>query len=225
MAGCGVLFMLRVVPRPTMIILIVVGAVAPVVFTLIRYLATGYIWRVSFIFAGWFLALLLPYIYLGTDVTVNFLAITVIVITWVSAWGYIAPVLRMVASGQFDPGDWVRLVGSITLPVVLILAQAGDDLTPWVIIVTMCLEMAVGGLDNLLCAHNAETRPALWGLRVGLVTCLTAAAMYLKPIGPWLMLGACGVSLFGNAITFYRGRRYYLQEPEGRERSRTTGDD
>lgn len=223
MAGCGVLFMLRVVPPRAMVIVIIVGALLPVLMTVVRYLFTGYFWRVSFIFAGWVLALLLPYLLFGPEVTFQLLAMSVIAITWLSAWGYIAPVLRMVFEGKFDRGDWVRLAGSIALPVVLVVAQARPDLTAWIIILTMCLEMAIGGLDNLLCVHNAESSALLWGLRVGVVTLLVALALYLPAYSTALLLGACATSLFGTAMTFYRGRRYYMEEPKGK--TRTTGDD
>jgi CDP-diacylglycerol--glycerol-3-phosphate 3-phosphatidyltransferase len=229
MAGCGVLFMLRVVPRDAMLVLIILGAALPVLATLVRYFITGYIWRVSFIFAGWFGVLLLPYLLFGSEVTFQFLAATVIGITWLSAWGYIAPVLRMVVQGKFDASDWVRLIGSIALPVLLILAQVRPDLPAWVIIVTMCLEMAVGGLDNLLCVHGAESTALAWGLRVGLVCLFTGLALhfsgpaYSPLVGTGLLLCACVVALVGTAMAFYRGRRYYLEEPK--ERTRLTGDD
>ncbi len=227
MAGCGVLFMLRVVPRDAMIVLIIAGAALPVVATLIRYLITGYFWRVSFIFAGWFLVLLLPYLFFGSEVTFQFLAVTVIGITWLSAWGYIAPMLRLFVQGKFDASDWVRLLGSVALPVVLIMAQVRSDLPAWVIILTMCLEMAIGGLDNLLCVHEAESTAFAWGLRVALVCAFSGLAILARArpelgmefLATPLLLAACVVSLIGTAMIFYRGRRYYLEEPTGRSRA------
>lgn len=222
MAGCGVLFMLRVVPPKAMLYIILCGAVLPVVATLIRYFITGYVWRVSFIMAGWFVVLLAPLHFLGAEWTFQFLTWTVIAITWLSAWTYLVPAARLVLTGKFAVSDWVRLLGAIALPVLLIDAQARPGLAPWVIMTTMCLEMAVGGLDNLLCVHGAQSSTLLWGLRVGLVGLLTAVALRL-PIGDTrcmpLLYGALAVSLWGTAVTFYRGRNFYLEEPLTRKSS------
>lgn len=225
MAGCGVIFMLVVVPPKPMMIILLAGVALPAVFTLIRYLITGYVWRVSFIFAGWFAALLAPYYFFGARVTVDFLAWTIIGITWLSAWGYIAPILRMVLDGKFDIGDWVRLLGAIALPILLVVAQVqpGQE-TAWVIIFTMCLELSLGGLDNLLCVHDAESTAFAWGIRVGAVCIFTGLSLKMPQHAMPLLLAACAVSLVGTAMAFWRGRRYYMEEPVSGKK-RTVSDD
>jgi len=224
MAGCGVLFMLRVVPPREMLIIIIVGGTLPVVLTLGRYLITGYIWRVSFIFAGWFLVLLVPFLTYGAEATFQFLTATVIGITWLSAWGYIVPGARLAAAGKLDASDWVRLAGAVALPVLLVAAQVRPDLTAWLIIMTMCLEMAVGGLDNLLAVHGAESTALAWGIRVGLVCLLTGCALRFPAYGGPLLLVACAISLTGTAMAFYRGRCYYLEQPRPEARSVSDAD-
>lgn len=211
MAGCGVLFLLRAVPEKSMIAIIVGGVALPVLATLIRYLVTGYFWRVSFIFAGWFLGLLIPYLIFGPEVAFQFLAFAVIGITWLSAWGYIAPVLRIIKDGKFDAADWVRLLGALALPVLLVMAQTRPDLPPSLIILIMGLEMAVGGLDNLLCANNAESPALAWGVRVGLVGLFTGLALIHAQHGTLLLLAACATACIGTGNLFYRGRNYYLE--------------
>lgn len=220
MAGAGVFFMLQVIPRREMIYVLLAGAVLPVVFTLIRYFITGYIWRVSFIFGGWFLALLVPYVYLGKDFTFQFLTISILAITWLSAWTYLTPMVRMIITGKFQLADWVRLLFAILVPVLLIQAQARPDLAPWAIILAMCLEMAVGGLDTLLCVHGVESSPLLWSLRAGLLSLFSGLALSRPvgdPLAQWFLYIACAVVLWGTAVTFYRGRSYYLEEPKVRK--------
>jgi cardiolipin synthase len=226
MAGCGVLFMMRVVPEKWMFYVLLAGTVLPVAATLVRYFITGYIWRVSFIMAGWFGVLLALQSFVGSEGNFQFLTLTILGITWLSAWTYLVPAGRLIFTGKFGLPDWVRLLAAIALPILLVEAQARPDLLPWVIMLIMCLEMAVGGLDNLLCVHGAQSSTLLWGLRVGLVGLLTGLALRL-PHGhsygmPFLYV-ALFVSLWGTAVTFYRGRNYYLEEP--RERSSALADD
>ncbi len=225
MAGGGVMFLLQVVPKREMLIIISVGAALPVLMTLLRYILTGYFWRVTFIFAGWVSALLVPFVMFGPAEAFQFLVYTVIGITWLSGWGYIAPVFRLLASGNFDVSDWIRLLGALALPVLLIAAQVRPNLPAWTIILTMSLEMAIGGLDNLLCVHNAQSSAAIWALRVGLIALLTGLALYIPAYGgPFLMM-ACVVSLLGTAAAFYRSRRYYLDQPQGATALATTTSD
>lgn len=217
MGGCGVLFMMRVVPEKWMLYVLIAGTALPILATGIRFLITGYLWRVSFIMAGWFGVLLAGQLVFNNEWNFQLLTWTILGITWLSAWTYLLPALRLIVTGKFGLPDWVRLVASIALPILFVDAQARPDLAPWVIMLTMCLEMAVGGLDNLLCAHGAQSNTLRWALRVGPVGLSTALALRL-PVGDmramWLLYGGLFVSLWGTAVTFYRGRHYYLEEPQ-----------
>ena len=152
------------------------------------------------------------------------LTLTIVGITWLSAWGYITPVFGLIKNGKFDAGDWVRLLGSVALPILLVAAQArpGQEVA-WIIIFTMCLELSLGGLDNLLCVHEAESTPFAWGIRVGLVCLLTGGALQYPEYQLPLLLAACAISLVGTAMAFWRGRRYYMEEPT--DKKRTLSDD
>lgn len=219
MAGCAVLFLLRIVPPKAMMIVLVVGVAAPVTFILLRYLVTRYFWWKALIMSGWFGILLLPYWMMGGEFTSQFLMMTIIGITWVSAWEYLGPTMPRLMRGEFAIIDWVRVLGSIALSVVLIVAQARDDLPPWPIILTMCLEMAVGGLDNLLCARKVHASAALWGVRVFLVSLLFGLAAFGKGPGVLLIYAGTAISLLGTAVEFIRGRDHYMKDaPTGATR-------
>lgn len=217
MAGGGVLYLLRLLPEKTVMWVLIIGTALPLVLSVGRYALRGAFWRGALIFAGWELATLIPLVLFGPETAVQTLILTVIGVTWLSGWDYIAPALPLFMRGQLDRSDWVRLLGGLLVPVLLIVAQACGHLPTWVIMLTMGLEMAVGGLDNLLCQNSAQSSALVWGARVGLVSVLTFLAM-LRPGDPaWpgtgLMLAAGTVSLLGTALEFYRGRRYYMQEP------------
>lgn len=213
MAGGGVVFMMWMAPRDGMIVVLSLGVGLPLLCLLLRFIIQRYFWWGTLVFSGWMLAVLLPYIFLGTERTAHLLTLTMIGITWLSGWGYVAPVLPKVFQGKFDGSDWVRILGSLLIPLVLVAALTRENLPDWAIILTMSLEMAVGGLDNLLCAKGAQCSALAWGARVGLVAGLVGAAYGGAPAGPLLCIAACGVSAVGTAVEFWRGRSYYMEEP------------
>ena len=108
----------------------------------------------------------------------------------------------------------MRILSGIAVPVVLLVAQAGGVLPTWAIMLTMGLELAAGGLDNLLCFHRAQSSAWGWGLRTGLVALLGGLALRGGELGAPLMYAACAISVVGTSLEFYRGRRLYLEEPQ-----------
>ena len=72
--------------------------------------------------------------------------------------------------------------------------------------------MSVGGLDNLLCFHRVQASALLWGVRVGLLSLLSGLVLLGQPA--WLLYIGLALSVGLSAIEFYRGRRYYMEEPE-----------
>lgn len=217
MAGCGVLFLLRIMPERTMLIALTIGTALPLLLIVGNYVIRRVFWRGALIFAAWELVPLVPLWLFGVESAVQTLILSVIVVTWVSGWDYIAPAVPLILRNKLDRGDWVRLLGGLFVPLLLIIAQAEGHLPTWIIMLTMGLEMAVGGLDNLLCQNGAQSPALIWGIRVGLVSLFTLLAA-LRPAGvAWpstAFIGIAGtVSLLGTALEFYRGRRYYMNEP------------
>ncbi|MBL8635658.1 MAG: CDP-alcohol phosphatidyltransferase family protein [Myxococcales bacterium] len=212
MAGSGVIFLLRMVPGDWVLYAIVLGTVLPIVFLGIRFAVRRVVWKGALIFSGWF-GVLLPIQYLwGAEATAHFLAVTIIGITWISGWTYLTPVFPLLRKGELQAGDLVRLFGAVIPPTLLLILSNQQVLSPWVVMLIMTVELSVAGLDNLLCFHKVQASAALWGVRVGLVSLLAALVLLGQPA--WLLYGALAVSIGLSAIEFYRGRRYYLEEPE-----------
>jgi CDP-diacylglycerol--glycerol-3-phosphate 3-phosphatidyltransferase len=213
MAGCGVIFILQMVPERAMLIALGIGTLVPVLFIAVRYAIKRVFWWGAVIFGVWLAALLLPQALYGSRVTTDVLMASIIVITWLSGLSYITPVGPMILQRKFDASDWVRILGGLAVPVVLVAAMARGDLPPWAIMLTMGLELAAGGLDNLLCFHGAQSSAPVWGVRTGLVVLLTGLAVRGGEQAAPLLYAACAVSVLGTSLEFYRGRRLYLEEP------------
>ena len=213
MAGCGVIFMFQMVPERAMLIALIAGTAVALLCILVRYVVKRVFWWGALIFGGWVAALLLPQLLYGSAAATSSLMGSIILITWMSGWGYVTPVGPLLWQRQLDASDWVRILGGIAVPVVLLLAQAGGELPTWAIMLTMGLELAAGGLDNLLCFHRAQSSAVGWGVRTGLVALLGGLALRGGELGAPLMYAACAISVVGTGLEFYRGRRLYLEEP------------
>ncbi|HNF95940.1 MAG TPA: CDP-alcohol phosphatidyltransferase family protein [Pseudomonadota bacterium] len=212
MAGSGVIFLLRMVPEHWILYAIILGSVLPVVALLIRYAVRRVVWKGALIFGGWFFVLLPIQQLWGSEATAQFLTVTIIGITWISGFTYITPLFPLLRKGELRAGDWMRLFGSIVPPTLLLILQTQHVLRPWVVMLIMAIELSVSGLDNLLCFHRVQASAALWGARVGLITLLCALVLAGQPAS--LLYVALALSVGLSAIEFYRGRRYYLEEPE-----------
>jgi CDP-diacylglycerol--glycerol-3-phosphate 3-phosphatidyltransferase len=214
MAGCGVIFLLQMVTdERAILIALIVGTLLPVLCIILRDAIKRVFWWGALIFGAWVGALLVPQLLYGHRMTTAVLMVSITVITWLSGWVYITPVGPLLIRGKLDANDWVRILGGMVVPVVLLVAMAQGELAPWAIMLTMGLELAVGGLDNLLCFHNAQSSAFGWGVRVGLVSLLAGLALRGGPLAAPLMYAACAISVVGTALEFYRGRSFYLEEP------------
>ena len=176
MAGCGVIFLLQMVhDERAILIALIVGTALPILCIVVRYAIKRVFWWGALIFGGWIAALMVPQALYGHEVTTAVLMVSIAVITWLSGWVYIMPVGPLLIHGKLNANDWVRVLGGMVVPVVLLVAMTHPELPTWAIMLTMGLELAVGGLDNLLCFHNAQSSAWGWGLRVGLVSLLSRA--------------------------------------------------
>src|SRR6185503_12513879 len=130
---------------------------------------------------------------------------------WISGLDYIVggwPKLR--AHGDFNRADFVRLLGGLSLPILLFAVLWYTDAPAWTIFAILAFELAVGGLDNLLSHHKAATLALAWGGRVLGVSLLLGGALVMKDQAKALTIVACAVSVFGCIAEFVRGRRYYI---------------
>ena len=113
-------------------------------------------------------------------------------------------------AGGFGRADAVRVIGSVILPIVLITALVSDAAPAWAVLTLFALELAVGGLDNLLSVHG-RTSPALpWGARVLGASALVAGSFVLPGAATALAAAAVVVSAIGVGVEFWRARDLYL---------------
>ncbi|MDB4971543.1 MAG: CDP-alcohol phosphatidyltransferase [Myxococcales bacterium] len=214
MCGVGVLMLLSAATPTFMDWFFGVLAVLPVV----GYLALRLIARRRWKGAGWFAisfsVLLLVHRSFGGHVLVVSLMYFVVGITWASGLGYLFSVGKLRGRGRVTAGEIVRLVTSIVLPCVAIGTQSRADSASWAIIALVAIELAHGGLDNLLAHHRAEDGAVRWGARV-IAECLLLGLAWWIPsttLSRTFCFAALFVATVGLVIAFVQKRRYYLDE-------------
>lgn len=210
MVGAGTLFLVGFASRPLMLGIFGTGAGLPVLLFALFYLLRGRRWTGALIFSAWYGGMFLLYWLLGQRATQEGIMLAILVFTWISAWDYLARSVRLLPT--FSAGDWVRVLSGVALPLLIFAAQRVLGPPSLLVILTLSLEMAVGGLDNLLSHHHAETTALAWGARVGAVLLCYALAIAVPGPGWRTLLAAAGflASLGGTVAEFLRGRNYYL---------------
>jgi cardiolipin synthase (CMP-forming) len=132
-------------------------------------------------------------------------------LTWVSALDYLVGGLgRLRRARRFGRADLVRVIGALALPSILVAALVLSAAPPWAVLALFAVELAVGGLDNLLSVHGRAAPALPWGGRVLGAIALVAGALWLVPYAPALTAIALAVSAAGAAAEFWRGRDLYL---------------
>jgi cardiolipin synthase (CMP-forming) len=210
MCGIGVLFLLGTAPEPVMDWFFASGAILPVVFFGIRWLLVRKLWKGASFFAVTWAGLWILHRSFGSHVTAVGLGYFILVITWASGFGYIVQVAKLLGRGS-SVSDYVRLLSSVALPAAAVWLMARGAAPSWALVAMVSLEMAHGGLDNLLAHHHAEAPAASWGLRLFAELALVVAAM-LSPTWAWpLAVAALVVATVGLLAAFVQKRRYYLE--------------
>ncbi len=211
MQGIGVLLLFPLLDDKTILLwLFGVGAALPIVVMIVWWIVKKSFWRGALVMTGSFVALIAVFLYDETYAP-RALMIGIVAITWISGIDYIVggwPKLR--AHGDFSRADGVRLLGSLTLPILLFAVLVYTDAPRWTIFAILSFELAVGGLDNLLSHHKAATLALAWGGRVLGVSLLLGGALLLPDQAAPLAIVAAAVSVFGCTAEFIRGRAYYI---------------
>src|SRR5262249_53755457 len=144
------------------------------------WLARGRVWRGAWIFFGCFAVAGAFYIGFGTDVFLTVIYLGTAIITWVSALDYVMLAVRQLRDTRdIRVGDVVRTAGATLVPILAVLDLQVLSVPAWAIIATVAIEVAHGGLDNLL-AHHEATAPAwAWaGRTLGTAALLGAALIW-----------------------------------------------
>ena len=132
-------------------------------------------------------------------------------LTWVSGLDYLVGGLsRLRAAGGFGRADAVRMIASVALPALLVAALVRGDAPPWAVLALFAVELAVGGLDNLLSLHGRAARALPWGARALGACALVALGLAFPAAAMPLTIAALAVSAAGVAVEFWRGRDLYL---------------
>jgi len=133
-------------------------------------------------------------------------------LTWVSALDYLVGGLpRLRAAGGFGRADAVRVVAAVLLPALLVASLAIGAAPPWAVLGLFAVELAVGGLDNLLSVHGRSSPALPWGARSLGAALLLAIGLAAEQAAVPLTAAALAISLAGAASEFWRGRDLYIQ--------------
>ncbi len=215
MCGIGVLMLLNTVSPSTIDILFAVGAVAPLLAFTVRYLIARKPWKGAAAFAVSFAGLLVAHELWGTWWTSVGLMFFIVGITWASGLGYLWSIGKLKGKGPFTAAEAVRLLTALALPSLVVLLQTRNLGPRWALIALVSLELAHGGLDNLLAHHNAEAGAAAWLLRMGSECALLGWALFLGTPTPAFIgaTAALAVAAIGLGVAFVQKRRYYLDPP------------
>lgn len=214
MQGIGVivLFPLMEGGRP-MTILFVAGIVLPLVAAGALWAIKQRLWKGAFIMSAGFAAVLAVHLR-GDDLFTMKVCMGIIVaVTWISGIDYITGGWKQLRGrGDFNRKDAVRLLSSFLLPAAVFAALVESPAPAWTVIVVLALELAVGGLDNLMSHHKRALGSIAWGLRTLGAAGLLGAAVLFEDAAVYLAIGAAVVSFIGVAWEFWRGRDYYLDK-------------
>jgi CDP-diacylglycerol--glycerol-3-phosphate 3-phosphatidyltransferase len=211
MQGIGVLLLFPLLDNKAILLwLFAAGAVIPIIVLIVWRIIKGEWWRGAFVMTGSFLAMLVVFLW-DARYAPRALMIGILAITWISGLDYIFGGWKQLrAHADFRRADGVRLLGSLTLPVLLFAVLVYTDAPRWTIFTILSFELAVGGLDNLLSHHKVATLALAWGGRVLGVSLLLAGALVMKDQAGPLAIVAAAVSVFGCVAEFVRGRAYYI---------------
>ncbi len=215
MCGVGMLMLLHTVSERTLDLLLGIGAVAPLLFFGIRYLLVRKAWKGASAFAASFAILLLVHQYFGSQTTSALLMYFIVAVTWASGLGYLFGVGTLRGKGAVTVGELVRLGAAVALPILAVVAQTENLAPKWCLITLVSIELAHGGLDNLLAHHRAHQGAAGWGLRVGAEIALVGYSLVAtsRAAAQWDAIAAVAVGAIGLTIAFVQKRSFYLESP------------
>ncbi|MGE0550566.1 MAG: CDP-alcohol phosphatidyltransferase family protein [Kofleriaceae bacterium] len=217
MQGIGVmlLFPLLTDNRSFLTWLLVVLTAAPLVVMAGFWIVKQKFWRGALVMSGSVAPILALHLFTDTQLTIRWIMFAVVAITWISGLDYIVIGWRQLRGrGDFAKSDAVRLLGALAMPALLftVLVEIPGSSWSWPVFAILSLELAVGGLDNLMSHHKRATKALAWGGRVLGVCVLLAGAIVMPAQAKLFLIAATAVSLVGVSAEFWRGRDYFLDK-------------
>jgi len=219
MQGLGVAMLMVMLRnhRDIMSWLLGVGAVLPVLVAVPVYLIQKRVYRSALIMAGLQAVVFGLYLAVPYQVMVLIVLLAIVALTWISGADYLIVGLpRLKQAGDFGRADFVRIVGAIALPLSVSWCLVEAPAVPFFAVGgVLSIELAVGGLDNLMSHHRAASGAMAWASRTlgsSLLLILAVASTMLGEgeLALPLSLGALVISLIGGVREFWRGRDFYL---------------
>jgi CDP-diacylglycerol--glycerol-3-phosphate 3-phosphatidyltransferase len=217
MQAIGVVFLFIAIESRTTILALFGGGVALSAAAVgLWWLFRKKLWRGAAIMAASFAVLLALGFPEDRPIALTAVVITVVAVTWASGIDYVIIGVRQLRGrGEIGRGDVVRMIGAIALPCLLLTALMETTAPTWALTSILSVELAVGGLDNLIAHHRASAGAIAWSLRVLGAAALLGAALLASSKGypAWAeraALAALAVSVIGATREFWRGSNYYL---------------
>lgn len=218
MQGLGtlLLFLLLIDQPDVMYGLLIALIAAPLVAMVALWLIKKRFWMGALLMSGSTVPLLLLFEYSTVFVITDTIMIAIVGITWLSGVDYVVVGVRELRGrGDLGRQDLVRIIGAVTLPCLIFAALVETSMPAWPLVTMLAMELAVGGLDNLLSHHRASIGALGWGARVLGASLILAVGIALAGrVGHDVMVAlsaaAAAISILGVAFEFYRGRDYYV---------------
>lgn len=188
------------------------GILAPLVAAGALWAIKRKLWRGAFFMSAAFVLILLVHTYEPAS-TMKVCMGLIVAITWVSGIDYIVGGWRQLRGrGDFNRADAVRLASSFLLPAAVFAVLVESPAPAWPAITVLAVELAAGGLDNLLSHHKHASGALAWGGRTLGASALLGAAVLFDGAATWLAIAAAVLSTAGVCWEFWRGRDYYLDQ-------------
>jgi CDP-diacylglycerol--glycerol-3-phosphate 3-phosphatidyltransferase len=216
MVGIGLIMLINTVSRESMAVVLLSCGAAPIAMFVLRYLIVRKPWKGASWFAISGTTLYIIHQYTSTPTFSTVLMYFILGVTVVSGLGYLSGLGTLRGKGRITAGEIVRLSTSVALPVIAVAAQKTGIAPKWAIIALVSIELAHGGLDNLLAHHHAEAGAVAWGSRL-LLECALLGYSLIAISLDWARydaMAACVVGAGALAAAFWQKRRYYLDTPE-----------
>lgn len=216
MQGIGVMLLFPLVKTPIYLTwFLAILTAGPLLVMAAIWVFKKKFFRGGLVMAGSVAPILALQLYGDPLLTVRWILLAVVGITWISGLDYIWVGWKQLRGrGDFARADGVRLIGALALPGLLFanLVVVPTWVPAWPVFTILSLELAVGGLDNLMSHHKRATKALAWGGRVLGVCILLTIGLLLPDHADLFLYGASVVSLVGVAAEFWRGRDYFLDK-------------
>jgi cardiolipin synthase (CMP-forming) len=211
MQGIGVMLLFPLLGFGTvMTVILIVGVATPLVAMGILWLVKRTVWKGALVMSASFVALLGVYLTNDVELTMGFIMLTIVAITWISGLDYLLGAFKHLRGSDFGRADLVRLLGAVTVPCLAFAVAVETGAAAWPLLLIMAVELAVGGLDNLLSHHQKASGALAWGARAGGVSALLGVALLVPEQATLLAVLAAALSTAGGTWEFWRGRDYYM---------------